>query len=208
MTAPQTIRTPRLMLRPWRDDDLPPFAAMNADARVMEFFPKPLDRPESDLLADRIRDHFARLGFGFWAVEVPGLADFIGFVGLAVPRFETHFTPCVEIGWRLAYSHWGFGYATEAALAALDFGFRQLALEEIVSFTVPVNLRSSARHGANRHDPRPSRRFRSSVASRRTPPPSACPLPPCEMRRTSARSVNRPLSPMPTRTTSTTVFRC
>ncbi|MGP0062620.1 MAG: GNAT family N-acetyltransferase [Isosphaeraceae bacterium] len=142
MTAPQTIRTPRLMLRPWRDDDLPPFAAMNADARVMEFFPKPLDRPESDLLADRIRDHFARLGFGFWAVEVPGLADFIGFVGLAVPRFETHFTPCVEIGWRLAYSHWGFGYATEAARAALDFGFRQLALEEIVSFTVPVNLRS------------------------------------------------------------------
>ena len=92
----------------------------------------------------RIRAHFARHGFGFWAVEVPGVAEFIGLVGLAVPRFEAHFTPCVEIGWRLARAHWGRGYATEAARAALDFGFRDLNLDEIVAFTVPTNRRSRA----------------------------------------------------------------
>jgi RimJ/RimL family protein N-acetyltransferase len=139
-----TIRTTRLRLRGWRDEDLAPFAAMNADPAVMEFFPRPLDRAESDAAVARIREHFARHGFGLWAVEVPGVADFIGFVGLAVPRFEAHFTACVEIGWRLARAHWGRGYATEAARAALDFGFRDLALKEIVSFTVPANLRSRA----------------------------------------------------------------
>jgi RimJ/RimL family protein N-acetyltransferase len=108
----------------------------------MEFFPKPLERAESDALAARICDHFTRHGFGLWAVEVPGIADFIGFVGLSVPRFQAHFTPCVEVGWRLAHEHWGRGYATDAARAALDFGFRRLALEEIVSFTVPANQRS------------------------------------------------------------------
>jgi RimJ/RimL family protein N-acetyltransferase len=142
MTIPSTIRTPRLLLRPWRNEDLPAFAVMNADPRVMEFFPKPLDHTESDAAATRIRDHLDRRGFGLWAVEVPGLVDFIGFVGLSVPSFEAHFTPCVEIGWRLAGRHWGYGYATEAALAALDFGFRELALDEIVSFTAGVNLRS------------------------------------------------------------------
>ncbi len=142
MTSPSTISTPRLLLRLWRDEDLPAFAAMNADPKVMEFFPKPLDRAESDAAAARIRDHFARRGFGLWAVEVPGVADFIGFVGLSVPTFEAHFTPCVEIGWRLACEHWGHGYATEVARAALDFGFQHLALDEIVSFTVPANLRS------------------------------------------------------------------
>jgi RimJ/RimL family protein N-acetyltransferase len=136
------LLTPRLQLRQWRDEDLPVFARMNADPEVMEFFPKPLDRSESDALATRIRDGLARRGFGLWAVEVPGVAGFIGFVGLAVPTYETHFTPCVEIGWRLDRQHWGRGYATEAARAALEFGFRQLALEEIVSFTVPANLRS------------------------------------------------------------------
>ncbi len=138
------LTTPRLLLRDWRDEDLPAFAALNADARVMEFFPRPLDRAESDLMADQIRDHFARHGFGLWAVEVPGVAGFIGFVGLSVPRFEAHFTPCVEIGWRLAFEHWGRGYATEAARAALEFGFQQLALDQIVSFTVPSNVRSRA----------------------------------------------------------------
>jgi RimJ/RimL family protein N-acetyltransferase len=142
MMSPPTIGTGRLILRPWRDEDLPAFAAMNADPKVMEFFPKPLDCAESDAAAARIRDHFARRGFGLWAVEVPGIADFIGFVGLSVPTFETHFTPCVEIGWRLAYEHWGRGFATEAARAALDFGFRHLALDEIVSFAVTANLRS------------------------------------------------------------------
>jgi RimJ/RimL family protein N-acetyltransferase len=115
---------------------------MNADPAVMEFFLKPLDRAESDATAARIRDHFACRGFGPWAVEVPGVAEFIGFVGLSVPTFQAHFTPCVEIGWRLARDHWGRGYATEAARAALEFGFGQLALGEIVSFTTALNLRS------------------------------------------------------------------
>jgi RimJ/RimL family protein N-acetyltransferase len=142
MTTAPTLVTPRLRLRPWRDEDLPAFAAINADPRVMEFFPRPLDRAASDALAARIRDHFARRGFGLWAVEVPGAAGFIGFVGLSVPTFEAHFTPCVEIGWRLACPHWGRGYATEAARACLDFGFGPLGLGEIVSFTVPANRRS------------------------------------------------------------------
>src|SRR3954453_22258624 len=137
-TAPR-LSTARLLLRPWRDEDLAPFAAMNSDPRVMEFFPKPLDRAESEAMAERIRGHFARHGFGLWAVEVPGVSAFIGFVGLSVPTFEAHFTPCVEIGWRLAAEHWGRGYATEAAGAVLEFGFRRLGLAEIVSFTVPAN---------------------------------------------------------------------
>jgi len=144
MTSPPSIRTPRLLLRPWRDADFPAFAAMNADPRVMEHFPKTLNRAESDERAAAIRQHFNRRGFGLWAVEVPGMADFIGFVGLCVPSFEAHFTPCVEIGWRLAFDHWGRGYATEAAIASLDFGFRRLTLDEIVSFTVPANRRSRA----------------------------------------------------------------
>jgi RimJ/RimL family protein N-acetyltransferase len=136
------ITTPRLRLRQWRESDLPAFAAMNADERVMEFLPKVLSRAESDALAGRIREHFERHGFGLLAVEVPSVADFIGFVGLSVPRFQAHFTPCVEVGWRLAYEHWGKGYATEGARAAIDFGFNKLRLGEIVSFTVPENLRS------------------------------------------------------------------
>jgi RimJ/RimL family protein N-acetyltransferase len=108
----------------------------------MEHFPKPLDRAESDARAAQIRAHFDEHGFGLWAVEVPGIADFIGFVGITVPTFEAPFTPCVEIGWRLAAAHWGRGYATEAARAVLGFGFRSLGLREIVSFTVPANLRS------------------------------------------------------------------
>jgi RimJ/RimL family protein N-acetyltransferase len=115
---------------------------MSADQRVMEYFPKLLDRAESDALAARIIEHFDQHGFGLWAVEAPGMADFIGFVGLSVPRFEAHFTPCVEIGWRLACEHWGKGYATEGALCALDFAFRKLQLEQVVSMTVPANRRS------------------------------------------------------------------
>jgi RimJ/RimL family protein N-acetyltransferase len=136
------LSTSRLVLRPWRDEDDEPFAAMNADPKVMEFFPKRLDRAESNAVAARIRDHFARHGFGLWAVEVPGLAPFAGFVGLSVPTFEAPFTPCVEVGWRLAAEHWGCGYATEGALAAFDYGFHELGLAEIVSFTVPANRRS------------------------------------------------------------------
>ncbi len=144
MTRTPTIDTPRLHLRPWREADLPAIAAMNADPIVMKFFPNALDRSESDALSARIRESFARRGFGLWAVEVPKIADFIGFVGLSVPGFSAHFTPCVEVGWRLAHEHWGHGYATEAARAALDFGFARLALDEIVSFTTAANRRSRA----------------------------------------------------------------
>jgi RimJ/RimL family protein N-acetyltransferase len=142
MSSSPTIFTHRLHLREWRDEDLPAFAALNADPRVMEFLPKLLDRAASDALAARIREKLTERGFGLWAVAVPGVADFIGFVGLSVPAFEADFTPCVEIGWRLAFEHWGRGYAAEAARAALDYGFGRLALDEILSFTVPANLRS------------------------------------------------------------------
>ncbi len=138
----QNIVTPRLRLRDWRESDLVPFAALNADSRVMKFLPKRLDRDESDAMAARIQTLITAQGFGFWAVEAQGVADFIGFVGLHRPSFEAPFMPCVEIGWRLAYGYWGRGYATEAARAALGFGFDQLHLTEIVSFTVPANLRS------------------------------------------------------------------
>jgi RimJ/RimL family protein N-acetyltransferase len=141
-TTPPEITTQRLVLRPWCDGDLPPFAAMNADPRVMEFLPQPLDRTESDALAERIRAAFDIRGFGLWAVEVKGEAGFIGFLGLAVPKFEAPFTPCIEIGWRLAYEHWGKGYATEGARAVLSFAFERLALPEVVSFTTPANKRS------------------------------------------------------------------
>jgi RimJ/RimL family protein N-acetyltransferase len=136
------LRTERLLLRAWRDTDRPAFAAMNADPRVMEHFPAVMSREESDAAADRIEAHFARHGFGLWAVEIPGVAEFAGFVGLCCPRFHAHFTPCVEIGWRLAAEHWGHGYATEGARAAMAYGFETLRLSEIVSFTVPQNVRS------------------------------------------------------------------
>ena len=138
------LSTPRLTLRPWRDDDLAPFAALNADPVAMEFLPAPLRRAESDALVARFREHLVEHGFGPWAVEVRGGPPFIGSVGLMRPRFEAHFTPCVEIGWRLARSAWGRGYATEAARAVLDDAFARLALREVVSFTVPANARSRA----------------------------------------------------------------
>jgi RimJ/RimL family protein N-acetyltransferase len=110
--------------------------------RVMEHFPSVLTRAESDAAADRLEQHFERHGFGLWALEIPSVVSFAGFVGLAVPAFEAHFTPCVEIGWRLAPEHWGFGYATEAAREVLNFAFVELRLAEVVSFTVPQNKRS------------------------------------------------------------------
>jgi RimJ/RimL family protein N-acetyltransferase len=139
---PRELRTPRLLLRRWRPDDRPEFARLNADPRVMEFMPKILSREESDALADGIETRFIERGFGLWAVEVPDVAPFIGFIGLSVPRFSAPFTPCVEIGWRLAAEHWGRGYATEGARAALEFGFGPLGLSEVLSFTVPTNSRS------------------------------------------------------------------
>jgi RimJ/RimL family protein N-acetyltransferase len=136
------LETSRLRLRGWRESDLAPFAALNDDPEVMEHFPNRLTRAQSDAMVASIGEHFARHGFGLWAVEARGTAEFIGLVGLSIPRFESHFTPCVEIGWRLAREHWGRGFAPEAARAALRFGFERVGLEEIVSFTVPANLKS------------------------------------------------------------------
>jgi RimJ/RimL family protein N-acetyltransferase len=136
------LSTERLILRQWRDDDLEPFAAMNADPDVMRFFPRRLDRAGSDAMAERIRRHLSEHGWGLWAVEVTDGAPFIGFVGLAPIPFEAHFTPAVEIGWRLDKAFWGRGYAPEGARAALDHAFGPLELDEVVSMTVPVNLPS------------------------------------------------------------------
>jgi len=149
MTAPVTLDTPRLRLRQWRDDDLAPFARMNADPRVMEHFPAPLERAASDAVALRLRDEIAERGWGFWAVEAKDRAGeaeggFVGFTGLRIPVVPLPIGPCVEIGWRLAHEHWGRGYASEAARAALDHGFATLGLEEIVSFTALQNMRSQA----------------------------------------------------------------
>jgi RimJ/RimL family protein N-acetyltransferase len=138
------IRTPRLLLRQWRAEDRELFAAMGQDPEVMEYFPALLTREESDAGADRAEAYIAQNGFGFWAVEIPGEASFAGFIGLKSPGFEAHFTPSIEIGWRLARPFWGRGYATEGAEAALEFGFTQLALEEIVAYAVTTNVRSLA----------------------------------------------------------------
>ncbi len=158
MTAPTAIpiRTERLVLRRWRGEDRAPFAAMNADPRVVEHLPGPMTREQSDALVDRIEANFAGRGFDVFAVEVAETREFAGYTGLTVPRFDAAFTPCVEIGWRLAPRHWGRGYATEAARASLAFGFEVLGLAEIVSFTVPANVRSRRvmeRIGMT-HDPR------------------------------------------------------
>ena len=132
----------RIRLRRWRDADRAPFAALNADRRVMEFFPSRPDRRQSDALVDRFVAHFAEHGFGLWAVELPGVAPFIGFVGLSVPGFAAHFTPCVEIGWRLRREHWGRGYATEAAAELLRFGLGDAGLDRVVSIRHVDNARS------------------------------------------------------------------
>jgi RimJ/RimL family protein N-acetyltransferase len=137
------IRTDRLLLRRWRESDLDPFAAMNADPVVMEhFFHGVRTRAETADFIGRIEQEFERRGFGLWAVDVSGIAPCIGFVGLHEALFDAPFTPAVEVGWRLARAHWGRGYATEAARAALAFGFAQAGLAEIVSFTNAGNHRS------------------------------------------------------------------
>jgi len=136
------IETDRLFLRRWRDPDREPFARLNRDRRVMEFFPGPLSAEQSDALVDRIEAHFDQHGFGLWAAESRAAGDFIGFIGLAIPRFEAAFTPCVEIGWRLDPAHWGKGLATEGAQAVVRHAFDVVGLDEIVSLTVPGNVRS------------------------------------------------------------------
>lgn len=138
------LETARLKLRQWQTSDLKPFAEMNADPRVMAFFPALLSRTASDAMADRMQALIAQRGFGFWAAELKESGAFIGFVGLHIPTAALPFSPCVEIGWRLGLRFWGQGYATEAAREVLRFGFTELSLPEIVSFTAIGNRRSQA----------------------------------------------------------------
>jgi ribosomal-protein-alanine N-acetyltransferase len=140
MTAPLEIATPRLLLRQICSIDLASFASMNADSRVMEFFPRPLSPDESQSTLIRIQEGFSEMGFGVYAIEAAG--SFAGIGGLSVPGFKASFTPCVEILWRLLPEFWGHGYATEAARAILSMAFETLALREIVSFAVAGNTKS------------------------------------------------------------------
>lgn len=138
------LETERLVLRRWRAKDRPAFAALNADPEVMRHFPRRLDRDDSDALIARLQDHFAEFGYGFGAVERKSDRELVGMVGLANARFDAPVCPAVEVGWRLARSRWGQGYATEAARAWLDYGFGTLGLPEIVAFVAPANLPSQA----------------------------------------------------------------
>ena len=137
-----TIATKRLRLREWRDGDLAPFAALNADPRVMEYFPRTLTREESDALFERLREGARLHGFGPWAVEVPGVAPFVGMIGLMVPKLGAAFEPAIEVLWRLAADHWGQGFAPEGAAAALDWGFEHLCVAEIIAYTAAGNDKS------------------------------------------------------------------
>src|SRR5947207_15044024 len=138
------LTTVRLKLRQWCASDRRPFASVTSDPVLRQGLPRCLTRAESDEFAQRVRSELAQRGWGLWAVEVREQGQFIGFVGLSEPSFEAHFTPSTEIGWRLARSSWGRGYATEAARACRDFAFRNLGLSEVVAFTVPANARSRA----------------------------------------------------------------
>lgn len=136
------LETPRLILRQWIASDYKPYAQLNADKEVMEFFPAILSNDESAAQIERLKSHIDEHGFGFFATERKDNKQFIGFTGLSHPKFESWFTPCVEIGWRLSKANWGRGYATEAANACLAFGFDVLGLDEIYSFTSVHNVRS------------------------------------------------------------------
>jgi 3-dehydroquinate dehydratase/shikimate dehydrogenase len=137
-----SIRTDRLILRQWKKGDLEPFASINADPRVREYFPGLQTREESDHSVSLVSGHIEKYGWGFWAASLVETGEFIGFIGLEDVYFQANFVPAVEIGWRLAYKHWGKGYATEGALACLRYGFETLKLDEIVSFTAVENTRS------------------------------------------------------------------
>ncbi|MCH9633471.1 MAG: Acetyltransferase [Chlamydiae bacterium] len=141
MPAP-SIQTERLILRQWRADDLPAFAKLNADERVLHFFPSILTEEQSDLLAEIIQKELNEKDYGLWAVELKEGPSFIGFVGLHYQDFKADFTPCIEIGWRLAFEQWGKGYAAEAASEVIKYAFDKLKLQKLVSFTSASNIRS------------------------------------------------------------------
>ena len=117
------IKTPRLILRPWRDEDLAPYAALNADPAVRRYWTSTLSAKESNAQAAQLQKHIEQHGFGFWAAEAPGVASFIGFIGLKHVEPDLPFAPAVEAGWRLARRYWGQGYATDGAEASLADGF-------------------------------------------------------------------------------------
>jgi RimJ/RimL family protein N-acetyltransferase len=139
---PDSLTTVRLVLRRWRASDRVPFQQINADPRVMEFMPAPLTPGKSDDLITRIERHFQQHSFGLYAAELIETKTFIGYIGLNIPSFEAPFMPAVEIGWRLAFDHWGRGLATEGARAVIDHAFHTLNLPTLISFTVPQNQRS------------------------------------------------------------------
>lgn len=136
------ISTPRLLLRNWTESDFEPFADMCADPEVMKYFPSTLNREESQALAIKLKSLIDDRGWGAWAVEIPNQQKFIGVVGLHTPKDTLPFSPCVEVVWRLAKPFWGKGYATEAAKAAINVGFSDLKLDEIVAFTAAINTPS------------------------------------------------------------------
>lgn len=136
------ITTERLGLRKWKDEDFIPFAAMNKDEMVMEYYPDTLNNEETLAMMQRIKLHFEVNGFGLYAVEKQSTKEFIGYTGFMVPTFESFFTPCTEIGWRLQQKDWGCGYATEAAKACLHYGFQNFGFSKVYSFTSVINKRS------------------------------------------------------------------
>ena len=138
----EEINTPRLILRQWQESDKIHFARLNADQEVMKFFPRKLTAEESGAMADRIRVGIDEKGWGFWAVELKSENQFIGFIGVNQPMYNLPFSPCIEIGWRLARQYWGSGLATEGARAALNIAFSKLEFDEIVSFTPLINIPS------------------------------------------------------------------
>ncbi len=144
ITKVQELPTERLILRPWRAQDFSPFAALNADPEVMRYFPATLSRAESDAMTLRCQSLIEERGWGFWAAEETSTGAFIGMIGLHTPEANLPCSPCVEVGWRLAKAHWGQGYATEGAAAALRFAFLVLGLKEVVSFTALPNTPSQA----------------------------------------------------------------
>ncbi|WP_316858343.1 GNAT family N-acetyltransferase [uncultured Cohaesibacter sp.] len=139
-----TLSTARLKIRSWRQSDSEPYASINADPRVREFLGDPLTRLQSDAQIREFDRHERRHGFTFWAMEIPNVKPCIGFVGLQRTDYESHFTPAIEIGWRLDPSCWGHGYATEGASAVLRHAFEKLGLEEVVAVTVPQNVKSQS----------------------------------------------------------------
>ena len=142
MSIPEKLETDRLILRRWLESDLEPFARLNGDKKVMELFPRLLTFEETREFIEYIEENFDKNQFGLWAVERKDHGQFIGFVGLWKPNFKASFTPCVEIGWRLAKEHWGNGFAPEAAEAVLEDGFGRIELDEIMAFTSVHNRKS------------------------------------------------------------------